>query len=260
MKLTCQQEAYSALMNLAKSNSHSVLITGTRGCGKTWLSREYGKLLNVDDFVLVSPTVAAIREVGDACSVLTTPIVLCIENLDTGVNAASQVLLKFLEEPRNNVYIVVTVRNIDSVPATIRSRSKLVTVAVPRDTDKHIYAAEKLSKVDYQKIAASPIFKACSGFSDIDEMAALSVDQLGYLTDLVKCTRSADSISNLTWKLNHYPDNSPIDLNLALRCIHATTSSAVVRQLCAERIADLELGRIAPHAIAARFLFDCKYV
>ena len=94
---------------------------GPEGCGKSYLARQFAIKLGVDDFALVEPTVAGIREISDLCSEITTPIVICIENLDTGVVAASYTLLKFLEEPRKNVHVVVTARNIKHLPDTIPS-------------------------------------------------------------------------------------------------------------------------------------------
>ena len=95
MILKCQSSALDELQNLADSDRHSVLIEGVAGSGKTYLAKQYAKFLSINDFVTVNATVNDIRKSIDTSYNLESKIVICIENLDTGVAGASHTLLKF---------------------------------------------------------------------------------------------------------------------------------------------------------------------
>ena len=92
-----QKEPLAELKQLAASNRQSILIEGPSGCGKTYLCKQYANMLGIDDFSVVAPKVADIREALDSCLSLQNRVLLAIENLDLGVAGASYTLLKSLE-------------------------------------------------------------------------------------------------------------------------------------------------------------------
>ena len=105
MILNCQKEPIQELKQLADSDRHSVLVEGPSGCGKSYLAKQYAAMLGISDFAVINPTVQDIRDSINGSYNLDSPIVLCIENLDCGVPAASYTILKFLEEPLSHVYL-----------------------------------------------------------------------------------------------------------------------------------------------------------
>ena len=115
MELISQRAALEDLHRLADANKHSILIEGSEGCGKSYIAKQYATMLDIVDFQVVEPKVQCIKEAINSCYVIDNPIVLYIENLDTGVLAASYALLKFLEEPSSHVYIVITCRNLQNI-------------------------------------------------------------------------------------------------------------------------------------------------
>ena len=123
MNFVSQNTPTLQLMDLANSRHHSILIEGPQGCGKTYLAKQYAAMLNVSDFEVVKCSVDTIRDAIDETCKIKNDVVICLENLDDGVLSASYTILKFLEEPLPNVYIVVTCRNLKKVPDTIISRS-----------------------------------------------------------------------------------------------------------------------------------------
>ena len=145
MQLMNQQQALIDLTQLAEQRKQAVVISGAYAVGKTYLAREYGKLLGIPDFTVIEPKVNDIKSTIDSLIQLDTPIVLCVENLDLGVAAASYTLLKFLEEPKSNIYIVITCRNISQIPDTILSRAILVSVPNILSADIDAYAKTKNS-------------------------------------------------------------------------------------------------------------------
>lgn len=258
MNFDCQSISLDIIAKLADRQAPSILIVGPEGCGKSYLARQFAIKSGIADFAFVEPTVASIREISELCSEITTPIVICIENLDTGVSAASYTLLKFLEEPRKNVHVVVTARNITLLPDTIPSRCVTVWMSQPTERDLLDYARISAPATKLQSILDSAVFKACRGFTDVTKLLNLTNDQLAYLIRIPTLITANESLSVVVWKLTHYADNSPLDSMFALKCIAAAYDGAV-RRFCINAITDIQSGRVSAHTAIAKFIFDCRY-
>lgn len=257
MKFICQQSAINSLNKLASSSRHSVLIEGIEGTGKTYLAKNYSEMLNVSDFVSIAPTVSAIRDTLDQVSVLNTPVVICIENLDIGVSGSSYTLLKFLEEPTDNVYMIVTCRNVYQIPDTILSRSTTVSISPPTASDLKLYATNKYPS-QYLNVADTITWKCVKSFADIDVIMKLSLDQLNYLETLT-LSQFNDSVSNIVWKLGHFPDNSETPIKFVITRILQSTNNSHIQRCGIDCLNDLASNRIAQHAVLSKFCMDVKY-
>lgn len=257
MKFIHQRDAEFELDRLAESRHHSVLIEGPAGSGKSYLATEYAHKLDITDVSTVSANVSDMRQMFDATAVLTNPMLICIENLDTGAAAASYTLLKFLEEPRENVFVVVTCRNIRGVPDTIISRSVCISIGEPTSTDLAEYGKQKDADAFAVK-STNSMWSICRSFSDVDAVLQMTSAQLEYFSDL-KALNLKDSVSNLMWKLGHYSDNSESPTSLVFRYIHENASDMYVKRYALQCLSELDSSRIAAHAIIAHFVFNCKY-
>lgn len=258
MNLKFQSSAINELSLLAKSDRHSVLIEGPVGCGKSYLAKYYGTLLGVVDFASVPATVQGIRDALDASYNLTSPIVFCIENLDTGVPSASYTLLKFLEEPSQNVYIVVTCRNRFNVPDTIISRSTCVTVAYPTDADVVEFAKET-DIAKYTQLSNHVVWSGVKALNDVDTVYRMTPTQLSYFQNLPTILQFKDTVASIVWQLGHFEDNSETNLQFIFNFIVATSQSDRVKHHAIECVRDLLKSRLASHAVLAKFVFECKY-
>lgn len=258
MNFKCQEQSLIELDALRLNDRHSVLIEGPSGSGKTYLAMQYANMLNISDFQVIPPKVDEIKNTVDTCMQLTNPVVLCIENLDIGVAAASYALLKFLEEPLPNVYIVVTCRNLKNVPDTIISRSAVVVTAPPVDIDIATYSiAANPSKFDELKF--TELWKCVRTFKDADTVLNMTPEQVMYFHKLPELTKFNDTVSNLVWKISHYEDNSECPVDLVIRYIMNIVNTAHIRHVGVECLNDLALKRIASHAVLAKFIFEAKY-
>lgn len=253
----CQSANLTMLKQLADRRAPSILIAGPSGSGKSWMAREYARYLSIEDFVLVDPTVSSIREIADVCADKHTPMVVCVENLDLGVVAASYTLLKFLEEPQPDIHIVVTVRNINHIPTTIPSRCVTVWAAAPLPSDLIQYG-ETRNFAKFNQLKDTIMFKACLGFNDVDALLDMDTTKLAYYGQLPDILQSKDSVSGLVWKLTHYADNSALDPLFALQCITSAFQGRIAKygRRC---VGDIQSGRVAAHTAITKFIFDCRY-
>lgn len=257
MNFICQQSAVLELQSLAQYNRHSILIEGSLGCGKTFLARQYAKYLNTPDFQVIVPTVQAIRDCIEQCVGLDNPLVVCIENLDSGVKGAAYTLLKFLEEPADNIYVVITCRNINNLPDTIISRSSVVTINPPVSQDIHNYAQYRDS-TKFIQYSSTDLWSAVRSFQDVDIMLGLSLEQIEYIQSLYNLVLSSESASSIVWKFTHFSDNKELPVELALQYCMMSASSYKLRQLAVSCLNELSKSRIAQHVIITQFIFQFK--
>lgn len=258
MKFICQESSLNELKTLADSDRHSVLIEGAEGSGKSYLAKQYAAMLDVPDFQEVQPKVDTIKESIETCLRINTPVVLCIENLDTGVLAASYTLLKFLEEPLPNVYIVVTCRNVKHVPDTIISRSAVIVTSPPVDSDICQYASVK-NDIKFNGLKNKLIWRCVRTFKDVDIVLNMTDNQLEYFNSLNDLARFNDTVSNLVWKIGHYSDNTETPVELVIRYLMELVDTQHLRKAGISCISSLNQGRIAAHAVLAKFVFEAKY-
>lgn len=144
-------------LGVAKTSlPHAVLISGKTGAGKHAIALELATAaLGVDDattqpyYLEVIPeksqiSINEVRAIRDFLSKKTTGTgtirrVLFIPNAQTMGNEAQNALLKTLEEPPADTMIILTIDDISSVKATIRSRAQhiLCLPVVLDDAIKH---------------------------------------------------------------------------------------------------------------------------
>lgn len=258
MNSESQKQPLIELNVLANSNRQSILISGPPGCGKSYLSQQYANILGVDDYQSVEPRVADIREATESCIKTSNRVVLEIKNLDKGVPAASYTLLKFLEEPPSNVYIIVTCRSQDGVPDTILSRSSVINVGPPTMNDIDKYGETK-DKLKFNNVASRLVWQCVRSFSDADQVLEMSNDEISYYESLSELCKFNDTVSNIIWKLSHYESNKECNIELAIRSIIELMKKPFITKCGIDCIRDINKGRIAQHAVLAKFVFNAKF-
>lgn len=258
MNLKFQATAIEQLQNLAESDRHSLLIEGGLGCGKSYLAKQYATMLGVSDCYSVNPTVQAIRDTINQMYNISDKVVLCIENLDLGVLGASYTLLKFLEEPKSNIYVIVTCRNRYKVPDTIISRSTTVSLLYPTYSDIQDYAQVK-NAVSYENLHKLDVWKAVRSLRDVDNVYKLTDAQLYYYSELSDILAFKEPVSNIVWKLQHYSDDTETDLEFVLNYLISITKNRSLKKHIMDCARDISSSRIASHAALAKLVFEGKY-
>lgn len=259
MKLKNQENIMPDLIQMAKSKKHNILISGIKGSGKSYLAKQYAKILNIPDFQLVEPKINVVREVMESCVGLNHPIVICIENLDLGVQGTSYAILKFLEEPSENVYIVITCRNIRQIPDTIVSRAVTMELAPMIKSDLTDYAREK-NQSQFEIILQDKYLWQCvMSIDDIDILFELNQSQVEYIASWKALFHKNYSVSEIMWKLQKFPDSSSIPISILIRYIMYSGQSAIIFEICSHCLTTIENSKIASHVALAKLIFELRY-
>lgn len=261
MDMSFQRILIEKLKDFSKDDVHSLLIEGHSGCGKTYLSKYYSNLLGVDDFIVMKPSVDNVRSILKMCYESPNKIAICIENLDGTTLKSSYTLLKFLEEPTSNAYIIVTCSNIYDIPSTIISRS--ITLSVPNIKNEDIDEYAKNLNVDkYRRFKSSRLWKCVKSLSDINVLFNMKLDEVDYFnTEISQMVSNnfKDNVSNCVWKLSHYRDNSETPIYFVLRYIMINMKDGHKVRLINECSNSLKRTRLSKHAILSKFVFEYKY-
>ena len=258
MELQCQVNAINDLKLLSESDSHNIIIEGQSGCGKTYLSKEYSRFINAEGYINVDSNVKSIRNSIDELYGTTSKFVFCVENLDSGVDAVSYAMLKFLEEPYDNIYIIITCRNLYDVPDTIRSRCKIVNVNNPTEYDLQLFS-NKFYVEKYEKYKKYNVYESIRSFKDLSYYFSLSDDDILYIVNLFKNNKFKGAVSDIVWKIRNFPDKRQIDLQFVLRYLLYLNINNQSRIYISNCLDDLYKSRMSERAILSKLILNMKY-
>lgn len=252
-----QHEAIQDLIRYAESNRQAILISGPNGCGKTYLAKHYSKILNIPDYQRIEPKIDNIRDTIQSCYDLANPVVVCIENLDMGVVGASYAILKFLEEPKSNIYIVITCRNVRQIPDTIVSRCVTIDVPPMVPSDLRAYADMKYRTELELVTHDEKLWRCVKSIPDMVTLSALTPEQLSYITTTVGFINLSTSVSNIVWKLQNFQDNTSTPIEIVVRYLMYSNSNWA--HSCLDCLNALAQGRLGSHAVLSRLVLELKY-
>lgn len=141
---------------------------------------------------------AAIEQVNKTAQLSANKVVL-IENIETMSESASNALLKTLEEPTNNTYLVLTTHAPQYILATIKSRCEKIRVPMPNYQQSLEYLKGKVETLPTEQMLAaykqSPLLFLEQIHSD-----SLAFDEFEEdFTALTKGQVNAEGIAN-KWK------------------------------------------------------------
>lgn len=117
-----QKKVLRYIDNLIKKGfPRFIIITGTKGQGKTELAIEISKKLKIP-FCNIETKIDDIREMIEMAYKQTERIIYLIQNADKMSLNAKNSLLKLVEEPPQQAYIIMELQQIENTLDTIKSR------------------------------------------------------------------------------------------------------------------------------------------
>ena len=117
-----QKEVLKQIDNLIeKGFPRFVVITGQKGQGKTELAKYISKKMNIQ-IIEFGIKIDEIREMIEMAYKQTEPLIYLIQNADKMSIGAKNSLLKVIEEPPNNCYVIMELQQMENTLETIKSR------------------------------------------------------------------------------------------------------------------------------------------
>lgn len=110
-----------------KSTPHFIIISGELGSGRLTLSKVIMKMLNAQG-IICGCGIDDVRKVIDYAYTISAPTMYIFRDADDMSVNAKNALLKVVEEPPRNVYFIMTVKNLDNMLSTIRSRATVINM------------------------------------------------------------------------------------------------------------------------------------
>lgn len=258
MIMQCQKGALDNIDRAISIDRHSIIVTGIANCGKTYVCKQWANKLHIPDFYTCSPTVSDIRSTLDIASNESSPVVLCIENLDAGQVKAAYPLLKILEDCPNHLYISITCSNIRHIPDTIVSRCTVIDIGTPTSNDIMQFAMS-IDPNKYADINQTLIWKCVRGFGDVKEILNMDVNKLSYYDNLKNLIPFKESISNISWKLQNYDDNTKTNIVIVIRYMYNLFTTLHDKRSCVRCLNELDQGALSVNAVISRFIVENKY-
>lgn len=254
MEFKNQVEAIKELRSLASSCKQAILIHGESGCGKTYLAHMYHRFIHTNQFIQIGNTMQDIRDFIANAFDISERTTVCIENIDAGTDGVSQAILKILEEPPKNIYIVITARNVKKIPVTILSRCNEVYVSHFRFDDLMFYAKNQYGlKAESMR---DDIKVLCKNPNDIDFIMNLQQQDFEYLKNVASIINEKTPIATASWKLQSFPSGSKIPIQMLIRSLYNSVPNDLKR-IVIQYESDIDSG-IPNHVIISAIALNLK--
>ena len=156
-----------------KSVPRFIIISGDEGSGRLTFAKAIIKMISAKG-IIMGNSIAEVRETIENAYTITEPTCYIFRNADDMSVSAKNALLKVVEEPPNNAYFIMTVKNIDNMLGTIKSRGTVIKMEP--------YTREELLSATNEEV----LLNYCSNIGQ------LQIDK----SDIQKAEKCADDVIN----------------------------------------------------------------
>lgn len=231
-------ETIDGLIERSKFPRFSIIV-GDTGYGKKVLSDYISRKLGCN-FVPCSIDVASIRDTIQAAYTITEPTLYMFIDCDDMSVAAKNSLLKVTEEPPNNAYFIMTVKDTSNVLGTILSRGTTFTMEPYSVEDLNDFIEQK--KYTFKDKDKKIVQEICICPQDVMTASSTDIGKVYDLSDtFIQCIGATNLANELkiTTKLNTKKDSEDgIDPMMFMRCI-LFCCNTYIRNECTKE--DLEI-------------------
>lgn len=211
-----QSNLISTINNLIEYNQYPrfSIITGNKGQGKKTVVSYIAKKLN---FTLVTSDIKIdnVREIIESAYTQTQQIIYLFSDADTMSINAQNSLLKVIEEPPNNAYFILTLKQIDNTLPTIKSRCQEFKMDSYSTYDLRTYLNQYHTNISND--IADLIIELSSNIYEIEELLKYDVNVYYQYCDKVVSNIfkvPSYNVFKIADKLNLKDDATKYDLNL----------------------------------------------
>lgn len=195
-----------------------VMLQGARGWGKKQLTIEIAKIMGID-LVTFENKVDDLRECIKLAYEQTSPILYVMTNGDTMSVAAKNSILKLIEEPPANAYIILLVENEETILPTIRSRAFALKMDEYSQNDIKTYLTTKDNAFTQEE--TEKIITICNCPGEVNLLLNSENADILELVDKLLDNIDKVTLSNLlkiSKKFKTTDSSEGMDINLFLNC------------------------------------------
>ena len=216
-----QESIINRIKDLHKENRlpKFILLEGEDGSGKKTLCKEISKFTGYD-IVFFDNKIDDIRECIELAYTQKSPIIYVLKNSDSMSLAAKNSILKLVEEPPVNAYIIMLIENVDNTLKTILSRAFLIKMEPYTANQLKEYIVNKQTALTDEE--QDRVINICNTPGMINKLLETDTLELLDFCDNIINNLHKVSLSNalkISKKLKLTESGEGWDINLFLNCL-----------------------------------------
>lgn len=191
---------------------HFIILEGAEGSGKKTLLSYIAKKLNTD-IIFFENSVAGVRELIDVCYTQTKPLIYSIVNCQQLHGIAQNALLKIVEEPPKNAYIILCTNSHTLLP-TIYSRAIVIKL--------EDYTKAELATFISITHSSDTVLKYAKNCGDIIKLNTINISEIEQLCENIINNINKSNITSvlrISQKIKIKEDKPGIDLSVFLNIL-----------------------------------------
>ena len=235
---------------------HFTIFEGLEGSGRTTLAKYVANALGAS-YAEIETRADAVRTMREVALTTATKTFFCIRNADNMSAEAKNSILKITEECPANVYICMTVENVQAVLDTIRSRAVIYYMEAYTPAQILEYASEKVENRQFER---DIIVALCETPGEVETLLKIEIrafyDYVNQVVDNIAIVTGANAFK-IADKLALKSDSEGYPIKLFFRAFLAICASNLDAQKAEGiRITSRYLQQLQNVSLSKQMLID----